>query len=589
MSGQLYEFGVPDRSVKVRDDVFIMNNGLLKEPVHPSYKRKPVTPHSKAYDSKLNLYTGRNLKPNKEEQPPLFDLFKQDTLPDKNYLLNKTMVQAGRYVDTNPNLTRQFEKPIEEVRVGPGINLGYSNENTNRPFHEMYRPNEKNIEELTGKIKPSFGIDRTDGALMTNSTYVPPEFNDLNIDDAIYGLPNGPIISNIFAESCKPVKYINDEILQKDFTGIVVSQDQQAPNVQRTAHANAYLTEPFIQEAQRDTTIDTNQLGEHNLDFGQRIGRTLTQTLGLNKILPALKNSNIIDKTTRSNKKPIVYDNNNAPQPDQLKLKDTQTLFIPMHQKQTNDRFNTLGQTHEPDTFIQPDIKASYTFLQGRQNPNTPISKDSSQIKKQSINVQDTLKLTYNPHISLTAETQHAHSYTNVKPMMNKKTKELTTSSYTGHKSSIALPETFAPLATSQNRIDDKLLVLTGPNQNHKQNTQNILTSPTPQLTLNSKHKQASLALNQQHSNRGSVPEYHIKENYQTPATGSRFSAQPSPKPWPDNSDFRFSPEYSWQVQDPLGMKKNKLKECTTQSNMYRPDPGIFVDPIMKFKKANWK
>lgn len=204
---ELSNIGVPQRRISVSDDVYIASNELLNANMRPNVKRQPYISRDNEYKSKLDLFTGQNLKPPKREQPPLFDLFKEEYLPNRNDVMNKVNAQKCRYKDVTSDISRQYETPIEPVMVPPGLDLGYNAEPSNRPFHPYYRTDEKTSEELTGKIRPDYDIsNRTNPGLMG---YKPPQEQECikRRPDAVYGIPQGQVISNIFSPFSKTIKH----------------------------------------------------------------------------------------------------------------------------------------------------------------------------------------------------------------------------------------------------------------------------------------------------------------------------------------------------------------------------------------------
>lgn len=164
---QLNLIGTPSHAVEVDDSVWLSENKLLNGAyMAPNFKRQPYVPQDHEWTSKLNLYTGRNLKPlldrpEKKENPPLFKPFKYDYIANYNDVMNKTLAMASRFRDDTSPISRNFEKPTPEIKVAPGVDIGYNAEPTGRPFHPWYRTPEYNIDELRGEVRPTFYLQRT--------------------------------------------------------------------------------------------------------------------------------------------------------------------------------------------------------------------------------------------------------------------------------------------------------------------------------------------------------------------------------------------------------------------------------------------
>lgn len=158
--------GTPQHAVEVDDSVYIGENKLLGTYMEPNFKRQPYVPQEHEWTQKLNLFTGRNLKPlldrpEKKENPPLFKPFKYDYLANRNDVMEQTLAMASRFRDETSTISKNFEKPTPETKVAPGVDIGYNAEPNNRPFHPWYRTPEYNIDELRGEVRPSYSLDRT--------------------------------------------------------------------------------------------------------------------------------------------------------------------------------------------------------------------------------------------------------------------------------------------------------------------------------------------------------------------------------------------------------------------------------------------
>ena len=188
--------GTPQHAAEVDDSVFLGENKLLGTYMEPNFKRQPYVPQEHEWTQRLNLYTGRNLKPlldrpEKKENVPLFKPFKYDYLPNKNDVMERTLAMASRYRDETSTISRKFEKPTPEIKVAPGVDIGYNAEPTARPFHPWYRTPEYNIDELRGEVRPSYEIERTKIGLKGDKGHLMPRKRNLKRrPEDIYGQGN---------------------------------------------------------------------------------------------------------------------------------------------------------------------------------------------------------------------------------------------------------------------------------------------------------------------------------------------------------------------------------------------------------------
>ena len=568
---ELSRIGVPQRSIEVSDAVFVADNELLKANMYPQAKKMPFTPKSGAWNRTLDLYTGQNLKSSRTEQAPLFDLMKEDYLPNKNDLMNKALNQAGRYRDETSFISKQFEKPIETVRVGPGLNLGYTNENTNQPFHEMYRPDAKNRDELTGKVKPTFAIDRTDGALMGDHSYVIPNYIKLERDDAVYGHPNGPIIRNIFGSIIKPIKY-PDEIVEKDRQNCFVTEGDMALGTFADKGTGSYNL-PTEMNPLTNREIYGKDLN-NIVNVENRMGKTDTQ-VPRNIEVRAQKAINYQDqlaKTTKGHMVPIVYKGTNQnTMPDSNGLDkerrlgaDYSTVDAMGNTKSTarGDVLNPLNNNAQTIQYIRtggdmmPIMSENY-------NPDT-VNLSDMKVPMKSHN-QESRRQT------MMTNKQQVNNARTVQPMNNINKKRHTVSTYSAG---------VAPVGKNMDRTNIK------PTPKAK----SIVIQPTTQHRASKTahtYKQAKYTKFGKHQqNADNMNKYSKQRTESFKVATDRLAADGGPRPWPKPSSWRFTPEYSWQVNDPTEIKSNKMKKMPTLYN--RVDGQIFHKPVMKFKKASW-
>lgn len=569
---ELSRIGVPQRAIEVSDAVFVADNELLRANMYPQAKKMPFTPKSGAWNRTLDLYTGQNLKSSRKEQAPLFDLFKEDYLPNKNDLMNKALDQAGRYRDETSFISKQFEKPIESVRVGPGLNLGYTNENTNQPFHEMYRVNAKNRDELTGKVKPTFAIDRTDGALMGDNSYIIPNYLKLERDDAVYGQPKGGVIRNIFGSIIKPIKY-PDELVEKDKQNCFVTDSDMALGTFADKGTGSY-----------NLPTEMNPLNNHEI-YGQnlnnivnvenRMGKTDTQVPRNIEVRPqkAIYYQDQLAKTQKGHMVPIVYkgtNQNTMPNSNGLDKErklgaDYSTIDAMGNKKSTarGDVLNPLNNNAQTIQYIRtggdmmPVMSENYI-------PDT-VNLNNMKVPMKSHN-QESRRST------MPTNKQQSNNTRIVQPMNNINTKKHTISTYSG---GVALFGKEQDRSNIKQSTKSKSMVIQ-PGTSHRA-SKTTHTYKQGKYTKYGKHQE-----NAENMNKYNQKQMH--ESYKV-AT-DRLAADGGPRPWPKPSSWRFTPEYSWQVNDPTEIKSNKMKRLPTIYN--RVDGQIFHKPIMKFKKANF-
>lgn len=187
---ELNTIGVFERSYPVSDEVFLAKNELLGNYMRPNFKKEPHYARAHEWDSKLNLYTGNVKKmydrPEKKENPPIYAPFKYWYLPNKNDIMNQVDGMADRFRNETGERAKMFEKPTEPIRVPPGVGLGYNTVATDKPFHQNYRVDEKTIDELKGKVRPTYQLERTNpGSRATYSLLTPADTRKQN--QAVYG------------------------------------------------------------------------------------------------------------------------------------------------------------------------------------------------------------------------------------------------------------------------------------------------------------------------------------------------------------------------------------------------------------------
>jgi len=202
---QLNNIGTPSRALEVNDDVFLSDNKLLHTSMTPNFKKQPHVPRDHEHTSKLNTFTGRNLKPlldrpSKKENPPLFKPFKEEYLPNRNYVMNNVLAQGSRFKDeTGPN-SRKFEAPTPSIKVPKGVDIGYNAEGDARPFHSWYRPEEYTIDELKGEVRPEYKLNRYNIGRKGDKMHQMPESTTKRPEN-IFGIDFSTIIPGLGAFS----------------------------------------------------------------------------------------------------------------------------------------------------------------------------------------------------------------------------------------------------------------------------------------------------------------------------------------------------------------------------------------------------
>ena len=157
----------------------------------------------KIFNRKLELFTGsaNNLdyKP-KTERRPLFA-----PVPGLNNVYGapvKTDFYEGRYI---PSKERRNEKPFQDIKVSPGLNLGY-NQNGIHGFHDPYRALPKNVNELRTANNPKLTYNNPLGGIKKK------DFKNKNI----YSLqPTQVLPYNKQIENFKDINNNNNNIMEE--------------------------------------------------------------------------------------------------------------------------------------------------------------------------------------------------------------------------------------------------------------------------------------------------------------------------------------------------------------------------------------
>ena len=157
------------------------------------------------FNRKLNLFTGsmNNLEYRKKtERKPLFS-----PVPGLSNIYGspvKTDQYQGRYI---PGRERRNEKPFQEVKITPGLNLGY-NEVGTQGFHDTYRALPRSIDETRTLNNPKITynnpmggklINRTDKKEVIRENDNEAKYTNINIDPTLIGNYESNNINGFYA------------------------------------------------------------------------------------------------------------------------------------------------------------------------------------------------------------------------------------------------------------------------------------------------------------------------------------------------------------------------------------------------------
>ena len=268
---------------------------------------------------KVELFSGsESLKPNKTESAPLFEPIMNATniygLP----------VMAGytsdRYI---PGYEKRGEKPFQEKRITPGLNLGYNEEN---PMGDNYRPAYRTIDELrtADKAQKSYtapvvtsGLRGTRGPVIgEQKKYRPERTKEWGTERMVknYGYVIAP---SIYGEvDKKNLATVNRGLVQTNYTGPAQNQISQVTSSELREKWEGTLKQEYNEAEPRNLFIVEGQLAREdqekfipdptqrsqNLDYigpagTSQIGRT--QAFDPNDI-PDVTNRSIYNQYDRS-------------------------------------------------------------------------------------------------------------------------------------------------------------------------------------------------------------------------------------------------------------------------------------------------
>ena len=354
LTGQYSNYGegygtTNDMSYGVTNGDFTHNN-MVPQFKSKSYGSQPNR-EEKYVDvarRKVELFSGsESLKPNKTESAPLFEPIMNATniygLP----------VMAGytsdRYI---PGYEKRGEKPFQEKRITPGLNLGYNEEN---PMGDYYRPAYKSIDELrtADKAQKSYtapvvtsGLRGTRGPVIgEQKKYRPERTKEWGTERMVknFGYVYAP---SVYGEvNKKNLATVNRGLIKNDYTGPAQNQISQVTSTELREKWDGTLKQEYNEAEPRNLFIVEGQLAREeqekfipdptqrsqNLDYVGPAGTSqigLTQAFDPNDI-PDTTNRSIYNQYDRSGaaltgnmEKGIAYDPSDVPDPTRRNIHD---------------------------------------------------------------------------------------------------------------------------------------------------------------------------------------------------------------------------------------------------------------------------
>ncbi len=354
LSGQYSNFGEGygnnnDMSYGVSNGDFTHNN-MVPQFKSKSYGSQPNR-EEKYVDvarRKVELFSGsESLKPNKTESAPLFEPIMNATniygLP----------VMAGytsdRYI---PGYEKRGEKPFQEKRITPGLNLGYNEEN---PMGDYYRPVYRNIDELrtADKAQKSYtapvvtsGLRGARGPVIgEQKKYRPERTKEWGTERMVknFGYVYAP---SVYGEvDKKNLATVNRGLVQTDYTGPAQNQISQVTSTELREKWEGTLKQEYNEAEPRNLFIVEGQLAREeqekfipdptqrsqNLDY---IGPAGTSQIGLTQAydpndVPDATNRTIYNQYDRNGialtgnmQKGQAYDPKDVPDPTRRNIHD---------------------------------------------------------------------------------------------------------------------------------------------------------------------------------------------------------------------------------------------------------------------------
>jgi hypothetical protein len=269
LSGQYSNFG--EGYGNNNDMSYGMNNGdFTHNNMVPQFKSKTYGSQPNREEKyvdvarrKVELFSGsESLKPNKTESAPLFEPIMNATniygLP----------VMAGytsdRYI---PGNEKRSEKPFQEKRITPGLNLGYNEEN---PMGDYYRPAYKSIDELrtADKAQKSYtapvvtsGLRGSRGPVIgVQKKYKPERTKEWGTERMVknFGYVYAP---SVYGEvNKKNLATVNRGLIKNDYTGPAQNQISQVTSTELREKWEGTLKEEYNEAEPRNLFIVEGQL-----------------------------------------------------------------------------------------------------------------------------------------------------------------------------------------------------------------------------------------------------------------------------------------------------------------------------------------
>jgi hypothetical protein len=351
----------------------------------PQFKSKSYgsQPHrDKQYNNvaqrKVELFSGSSaIKPNKTETKPLFDPVMNATN------IYGSPVVAGltsdRYI---PGYEKRNEKPFQEKRITPGLNLGYNEEN---PMGDYYRPVYKSIDELRTADKRQIsytqpvvtsGIRGARGPVIgEQKKYRPERTKEWGNERMVknFGYVQAP---SVYGEvSKKNLGTVNRGLTQTIYVGPAQSNVSQVTATKLREKWDGTLKQNFNEAEPRNLFIVEGQLAREDeekfipdptqrsqdLDY---IGPAGTSSIGKTHAydptdVPDPTNRNLYDTYDRSGKaitgayqKTHAYDPNDVPEPT---LRNIHNMYDREGKAITGAYFK--GHKYDPNDVPDPTMR----------------------------------------------------------------------------------------------------------------------------------------------------------------------------------------------------------------------------------------
>jgi hypothetical protein len=256
---------------------------------------------------KMELFSGSiSIKPPKTERTPLFEpVMNATNIYGMPVMADYT---SNRYI---PGAEKRGEKPFQEKRIAPGLNLGYNEEN---PMGDYYRPAYKTIDELrtADKAQISYtapvvtsGMRGERGPVIgEQKKYRPERTKEWGTDRMVknYGYAIAP---SVYGEvNPKNLATTNRGTTQTMYVGPAQNEISQVTSTELREKFNGSLKQSFKEAEPRNLFIIEGQMARE--DEEKFIPDPTQRSQNLNYVGPA--GSSSIGKTQ-------AYDPNDVPDP----------------------------------------------------------------------------------------------------------------------------------------------------------------------------------------------------------------------------------------------------------------------------------